>query len=226
MSNCCIHLPSPEHTGTSVQGADQQVDTWETNMYIRSSTIFARGGGISKEVSTRIILKSYWALSKQRTEKRLQIPTVGSIPACPILQAGTRQSLAGSLWVRLSKANLLSCLEWHVRKLVVYIHVRRSGCLSCLCVILHLELRLRIQFHKTNSGSFREEWVGSPCICHAPAPFLMLAQAFMWRCCQFLTRPDLGDRINVCAGMRNGTETIGGEPGPHLSVLPQIKMAR
>ncbi|XP_049670083.1 BEN domain-containing protein 7 isoform X2 [Accipiter gentilis] len=90
----------------------EQTSRWtlERQTYIRSSTIFGRRGGLSKEMTTRIVLQKLLS-SKQRTEKRLQIPTVGSIPACPVLQAGTRQSLAGSLWVRLSKANLLSCLE-------------------------------------------------------------------------------------------------------------------
>lgn len=36
MSNCCVCLPSPECTQTSVQGAIQQVSTSQTNMYITS----------------------------------------------------------------------------------------------------------------------------------------------------------------------------------------------
>lgn len=43
MSNCCIHLPSPKHTGTSVQGADQQVDTWETNVYQKLNNFWKEG---------------------------------------------------------------------------------------------------------------------------------------------------------------------------------------
>lgn len=132
----------------------------------------AQFGGNLRKWLPALLCKSCCTLSKQRTEKRLWVPTVGSVPACLVLQSGSRQwGLAGSLWVWLSKVNLPSFLEWHVRDWWFYIHVRRSRCLPFPCIVLHLELQLHIQFHKTNPGSCREEWVALWASAALPLPF-------------------------------------------------------
>lgn len=169
-------------------------------------------GKVPRKLLLGLFCKSFWAPSKRRTEKRPQILTAGSIPACLVLQAGSRQAKLG--WQSLGavvKGKPSFLLGITYGKVVVYIHVGRSRCLSCLCVVLHLELQLHIQVHKTNSGSYWEDWVVSLGICSAPTPVLVLAQAFTWWCCQFLMRSDLGDHINICTGIRNRTGTVGGE---------------
>lgn len=132
-----------------------------------------QSGGNLRKWQPTLFCKSCCTLSEQRTEKRLWVPTVGSLPACLVLQAGSRQwGLAGSLWVWLSKANLPSfLLGMTCKRLVVYIHVRRSRCLPFPCVVLHLELQLHIQFHKTNPGSCWEEWVALWASAMLPLPF-------------------------------------------------------
>lgn len=122
------------------------------------------GGGLLRKQLPGLFCRSYWFLSKPRKGKRLSIPTVGSILTCLVLQAGSRQAELG--WQSLGvvvKDKPSFLLGMTCEKLMVYIHIRRSRCLSWLCDILHLEL----QCHKINSGSFWKEWVGSLDICCA-----------------------------------------------------------
>lgn len=115
MCNCCIHLPSPERTCIScprtagVHLADKRVHQKLNNFF------GGEAGNTLKKRLPGLFCKSYWALSKgqRRGSEFPQQDLFLLALSCRLAQ--DKWSLAGSLWVRFLKANLLSCLECHVR---------------------------------------------------------------------------------------------------------------